>query len=617
MLKQLSLDFAQINLSNVGQTLTVGGFCHTIRDHGGLIFVDLRSQTNILQCVFNPDLSQESFQLAEKLHSEYVIKVTGRIVARDESLINPNLPSGQVELVAESVEIISKAQPMPFDIHAETGNLAGEETRLKYRYLDLRRNKLKKMLTTKNDLILAVRNWFANEQFIDVTTPILANPSPEGARDFIVPSRIHPGTFYALPQAPQQFKQLLMVGGFNRYVQIAPCFRDEDPRSDRHPGDFYQIDGEIAWADQEDIFEINQKFACETLEKFTDLRIPEADKQNGFVRLSHADSMNQYGSDKPDLRFDLEWQDVKFLFKNSDFKVFADLCENPEAKVQAFVLKGFVDKFSRSDLDKVQDIGRQNGLPGIAYIQYTAEGAKSPIFKFFGDEAQQEDKKAEIQKELNLTSGDLVLFVANNNSNIVYKAQNQMRLHIAKHLDKVVEGGFIRHNELKFAWIYEFPFFEEEDGKLDFAHNPFGVWQAQEGLSKLETLNQAKAENKLTQMKAIQYDLTLNGYEVLSGGVRNSDAETLMEAFKTIGYTEDEVKTKFKHMMEAYTYAAPPHAGFAWGLDRLFMILTGENNIREVIAFPKNGQAVDAMTGSPTAIDTKSLKELSIKLNLL
>lgn len=617
MLKQLSLDFSKINLNNVNQILTVGGFCHTIRDHGGLIFVDLRSQTDILQCVFDPAANSKAFQIAEKLHSEYVIKVTGKIVARDESLINPNLPSGQIELVAQTIEIISKAAPMPFDIHAETGNLAGEETRLKYRYLDLRRNKLKKMLTTKNNLILSTRNWFAKENFIDVTTPILANPSPEGARDFIVPSRIHPGTFYALPQAPQQFKQLLMVGGFNRYVQIAPCFRDEDPRSDRHPGDFYQIDAEVAWADQEDIFEINQKFACEVLEQFTKLRIPKSDKENGFVRISHADSMNKYGSDKPDLRFDLQWLNVKFLFKNCGFKVFADMCENSEARVQALVIKNHVDKFSRSDLDKIQEIGRANGLPGIAYIQYTSEGAKSPIFKFFGDEAEQEIKKTEIQKELNLQTGDLVLFVANNNSSVVYKSQNQMRLHIAKHLDKVLDGGFIRHGELKFAWIYEFPFFEEEDGKLDFAHNPFGVWQAQEGMTKLETLNQAKETGKLTQMRAIQYDLTLNGYEVLSGGVRNSDATTLMEAFKTIGYTEDEVKTKFKHMMEAYTYAAPPHAGFAWGLDRLFMILTEENNIREVIAFPKNGQAIDAMTGSPTAIDTRSLKELSIKLNLL
>jgi aspartyl-tRNA synthetase len=616
MLKQLSLDFSQIKTDKIGQTLCVGGFCHTIRDHGGLIFVDLRSQTDILQCVFNPEINQKAFELAGQLHSEYVIKATGKIVARQKDLINPNIPSGEVELSVESLELISKSQPMFFDIHAESGNLAGEETRLKYRYLDLRRNKLKKMLTTKSNLVLEIRNWFAKEDFVDVTTPILANPSPEGARDFVVPSRLHPGKFYALPQAPQQFKQLLMVGGFNKYVQIAPCFRDEDPRSDRHPGDFYQIDAEIAWATQEDIFELNERFACEVLEKFTELRIPEEDKSNGFVRIRYDDAMNKYGSDKPDLRFDLAWQDVKGIFADSNFKVFADLCQSPTAKVQALVLKGFVDKFSRSDLDKVQEIGRQNGLPGIAYIQYTQEGAKSPIFKFFGSEEEQETKKAEIAKTLGLTTGDLVLFVANDNQNIVYKAQNQMRTHIAKHLDKVLENGFISHRELKFVWIYDFPFFEIEEGKIDFAHNPFGVWYSKEDETKMEALMEAKSSNKLQTLRAIQYDLTLNGYEVLSGGVRNSNSETLMEAFKTIGYTEEEVKMKFKHMMEAYTFGAPPHAGFAWGLDRLFMILTGEQNIREVIAFPKNGQAMDAMTGSPTSITNQALKDLSIKLAL-
>ena len=468
---------------------------------------------------------------------------------------------------------------------------------------------------------MAVRNWFNDNDFVDVQTPILANPSPEGARDFIVPSRLHPGKFYALPQAPQQFKQLLMVGGFNRYVQIAPCFRDEDPRSDRHPGDFYQIDAEIAWADQEDIFELNERFAIDTLEKFTDLRIPESDKQNGFTRLRYDDAMNAYGSDKPDLRYGLEWQDAMPLFAGSEFKVFANLCDLTDPnysnhRIQALVIPSGVDKFSRSDLDKIQDIGRANGLPGIAYIQYTTEGVKSPIFKFFGDEETQSVKKNQIKEYFNIKNGDLVLFLANSNKNLVFKAQNQMRQHIAKHLDKVIDGGFIAHNQLKFAWIYDFPFFEEEDNKLDFAHNPFGVWQEINGQTKLQTLLEAKNTNKLSDLRAIQYDLTLNGFEVLSGGVRNSDAETLMEAFKTVGYTEDEVKTKFKHMMEAYTYAAPPHAGFAWGLDRLFMILTGEANIREVIAFPKNGQAMDAMTGSPTAIDTKSLKDLNIKLSL-
>ena len=468
---------------------------------------------------------------------------------------------------------------------------------------------------------MATRNWFDKNDFVEVMTPILANPSPEGARDFIVPSRLHPGKFYALPQAPQQFKQLLMVGGFNKYFQIAPCFRDEDPRSDRHPGDFYQIDAEIAWASQDDIFEINEKFAVEVLENFTELKIPEKDKKSGFVKIRYDDAMNKYGSDRPDLRYDLEWQDAMPVFAGSQFKVFADLCDltslsYKKHRVQAMVIKNGVDKFSRSDLDKVQDIGRQNGLPGIAYIQYFAEGEKSPIFKFFGDEDTQAQKKQEIKNFFEIETGDLVLFIANNDKKIVFKAQNQMRQFIARHLNTATNNSFIRSNELKFVWIYDFPFFEIEHDKIDFAHNPFGVWKNNEGETNMQTLQNAKQHNSLETLRAIQYDLTLNGYEILSGGVRNSNSETLLEAFKTVGYTEEEVFVKFKHMMEAYTYSAPPHAGFAFGLDRLFMILTGEENIREVIAFPKNGQGVDAMTGSPSSVANKSLNELSIKLVL-
>jgi aspartyl-tRNA synthetase len=621
MLASLVLDFGSINKGLVGQTITVGGFVHTVRDHGGLIFVDLRSDTELVQCVFDPTKNKTSFELAESLHSEYVITVTGGVVARTEELVNKNIASGEVEIVASSIEIVATAKTLPFDIHAESGNLAGEETRLKYRYLDLRREKLNKMFKMKHKLFLATRNWFDKENFVEVQTPILANSSPEGARDYLIPSRLHPGKFYALPQAPQQFKQLLMVGGFAKYFQIAPCFRDEDPRADRHPGDFYQLDAEIAWADQEDIFQMNEKYANETLEQFTDLRIPLADKTYGFTRIRYDDSMNMYGSDKPDLRYDLEWQDAMPVFVNCGFKVFADLCDpthhNYQShRVQALVLKNAVDKFSRSDLDKIQDIGRANGLPGIAYIQYTQEGAKSPIFKFFGDDAQIAQKQEDIIQYFGIETGDLVLFLANPDKKIIFKAENQMRQHIAKHLDKTVEGGFIRHSELKFAWIYDFPFFENEDGKLDFGHNPFGVWAQEDGKSNLQTLLDARDENRLDDLRAVQYDLTLNGYEVLSGGVRNSNAATLMEAFKSVGYTEEDVKSKFKHMMEAYEFAAPPHAGFAWGLERIIMILKGEDNIREVIAFPKNGQAVDLMVDSPSEVSSKLLRELSIKLDL-
>ena len=600
-------DFRHLNLTSVGQTLTVGGFVHTIRDHGGLIFIDLRSQSDILQCVVNPEKNAEAFKMAEKVHSEYVLKITGKVIPREADAVNPKLPTGEIEIEIENLEIVSKAKTMPFDIHAEGGNLAGEETRLKYRYLDLRREKLKKMMTQKHKLFLAVRNWFDSQDFIEVTTPILANSSPEGARDYLVPSRIHPGKFYALPQAPQQFKQLLMVGGFNKYFQIAPCFRDEDPRADRHPGDFYQIDAEIAWADQESIFALCEKLTKECLINFSDKKLAEEQ----FIRLRYDDAMDKYGSDKPDLRYELAWQDAKPVFKNSGFKVFADLCENDKTRVQALVIKNAVDKFSRSDLDRVQDIGRQYGLPGIAYIQYFEDGAKSPIFKFFGDtEEIIEAKKVELQKYFDLQTGDLVLFIANPDKNIVHKAQNQMRQHIAKHL------GVIDESILRFAWVYDFPFYEKDDKtqKIDFGHNPFGVWKPNEGQSALETLEEAIKNDTLLDLRAIQYDLTLNGYEVLSGGVRNSNPEALLAAFKVAGYIEEEVRLKFKHMMEAYEFGAPPHAGFAWGLERLFMILMEEDNIREIIAFPKNGSGIDVMTNSPSEVSPKQLKELSIKV---
>ena len=606
---QIIKDFDKLGKKNVGEKLVVGGFVHSIRDHGGLIFVDLRAETNLLQCVINPKTNPKAFAIAETLKSEFILRISGTIIAREESLINPNIGTGEIELVVETLEIMAKAKTMPFDIHGEN-SLAGEETRLKYRYLDLRRAKLKDMLKTKHKLSLAVRNWFDSQDFVEVMTPILANPSPEGARDFVVPSRIHPSKFYALPQAPQQFKQLLMVGGFNRYFQIAPCFRDEDPRADRHPGDFYQIDCEVAWAEQDDIFELCEKLCREVFGNFTNLKIPSP----AFVKIRYDDAMNNYGSDKPDLRYDLKWQDAKPVFADSEFKIFADMCQNKNSKVQALLVPNGSNKFSRSDLDKVQDIGRKNGLPGIAYIQYQEDGSKSPIFKFFGTEEQIEQKKSQIQTYFGVKTGDLLLFVSNLNKEIVFKAQNQMRQHIANHLDKT--QNFIDKTSLQFAWIYDFPFFEIEDGKIDFAHNPFGVWYSPTGKTKMEVLLEARNSENLGSLRAVQYDLTLNGYEILSGGVRNSNGETLAEAFKTVGYSDEQVKTKFGHMMEAYTYGAPPHAGFAFGLDRLFMILTGENNIREIIAFPKNGQAMDLMTNSPSTIEPKALRELSIKLDL-
>lgn len=600
----LNLNFSQINTQKIGQTIQVGGFVQTIRDHGGLIFIDLRSETELLQCVIDPAKNPDIFKLAEEIHNEYVLKITGKVIARTSENINPNLATGEIEIQIENLEVVAKAKNLPFDIHANEKNLAGEDTRLKYRYLDFRREKLKKLMWLRHNLILKTRNWFSNEGFIEVQTPILANSSPEGARDYLVPSRIHPGKFFALPQAPQQFKQLLMVGGFNKYFQIAPCFRDEDPRADRAVGDFYQIDLEMAWASQEDVFEMFEKFVWDN---FTDPALTTkklVDKQ--FPRLTYDEAMNKYGSDKPDLRYDLGWVDAKPIFKDSGFKVFADLCEDKNARIQALVIKGAVDKFSRSDLDKIQDIGRSFDLPGIAYIQYFQDGAKSPIFKFLG-----EGKTAEVQKFFEAEAGDLVLFLANSNKHIVFKAQNMIRKHIAQKLDLIDE------TVLKFAWISDFPFYEKDEktGKLDFCHNPFGVWRSEPGKTSLETLNEAITKDTLTDLRAIQYDITCNGYEISSGGVRNNSPEAILKGFEVVGYTEAEVRAKFGHMLEAYEFGAPYHAGFAPGVDRIMMILTGEDNIREVIPFPKNGSGIDPMTNSPSEVSPKQLAELGIKMD--
>jgi aspartyl-tRNA synthetase len=601
----LITNFTTINSQQIGQNLTVGGFADTIRDHGGLIFIDLRSQTDILQCVIDPQRNPDIFKLAEQIHNEYVLKIKGKLVKRSDETINPDLPNGEVELEITELEIVSKAKTLPFDIHADEKNMAGEDIRLKYRYLDFRRSKIKTLMTKRHKFLLDVRNWFDKEDFVEVHTPILANSSPEGARDYLVPSRIHPGKFYALPQAPQQFKQLLVVGGFNKYMQIAPCFRDEDPRADRLVGDFYQIDSEIAWADEEDIYKISNRLINEVFAKHTDKKLMDEE----MIRIDYFESMDKYGTDKPDLRYDLAWIDSKSVFKNSGFKVFADLCDKNEARVQALVIKNAVDKFSRSDLDKIQAIGRDYGLPGIAYIQYFEDGAKSPIFKFFADnEAEIEAKKQELEKFFEIETGDLVLFVANKNKNIVHKAQNEMRKHIAKKLD------LIDDNLLRYVWIENFPFFEKDEktGKIDFSHNPFSIWQG-----GLETLLKAKEEGEiaLLNLKARQYDIAVNGFEVLSGGVRNPHPEALKEAFKIVGYKEEEIQNQFGHMMQAYEYGAPSHAGFAWGVPRNLMVLFGEENVREVVPFPKSGSGTDPMTNSPSTVSDRQLKELGIKLD--
>ncbi|NJS41488.1 aspartate--tRNA ligase [Candidatus Gracilibacteria bacterium] len=401
-------NFQKINKDSTGQSLTVGGFTHTIRDHGGLIFIDLRSQTELLQCLIDQKNNSKLFELAQNIHPEYVLQITGIIRQRESKLINPNIPTGEVELIANQIKIISTAKTLPFSIHEEKGaGTTNEDLRLKYRYLDFRRKQLKHTITTRHQFLMSVRNWFNDRNFIEIPTPILANSSPEGARDYLVPSRLHQGKFYALPQSPQQFKQLLMVGGFNKYFQIAPCFRDEDPRSDRLIGDFYHIDSEIAWADEDSIFEICNQLINEVFSKYTNKELMD----DRMIKITYDEAIHKYGSDKPDLRYDLPWINVKDLFVDSGFKVFADLATQENSRIQALVIKNSNNQFTRSDLDKIQDMGKQFELPGVAYIQYGEDGPKSPIFKFLGkDEEEISQKINEIVQKLELTKNDLCTF---------------------------------------------------------------------------------------------------------------------------------------------------------------------------------------------------------------
>jgi aspartyl-tRNA synthetase len=602
-------DYKKIDDSILGEEVTIGGFVNTIRDHGGLLFIDLRSFGNTIQTVINPDI-KEVFEISKSIHNEYVLAITGILSNRSEETKNPKIHNGHIELVINKIEIVAKANTLPFDIHAD--NLANEELRLKYRYIDLRRAKLQDLLLAKHRFTLDIRNYFDKEGFVDVQTPILANSSPEGARDFLIPSRLHPGKFYALPQSPQQFKQLMMVGGFNKYFQIAPCFRDEDPRADRHPGDFYHIDAEIAWADEELVYNFSWDFINNLISKHTTKKLhPE------FTKISYDNAMEVFGSDKPDFRIyqesnvkyvdQLGWLDSKSVFIDSGFEVFAKLCDKPKARVQALNIKNAVDKFTRSDLDKIQEIGRSFGLPGIAYFQFTTEGIKSPLLKFF---TNQDNTMNKLTNLIDCQTGDLVLFLASEDKELIYKAQKAIRHHVADKLN------ILKKDEIRFVWVNDMPFFEsdEKTGKIDFGHNPFGVFKTFEGKDEKETLDIATKENRLLELRAIQYDIACNGYEVLSGGKRNSNPELLMQAFKIVGYSEVEVKEKFGHMLEAYSYGAPYHAGFAWGLDRLFMVLNDETNIREIIAFPKNGQGMDLVMNSPSIVRSIQLKELNIEL---
>ncbi len=563
----------------------VAGWVHSRRDHGGLVFIDLRDHTGVIQLVINPD-SAEAFKLASSLRDEYVIRASGIVRERDAALKNPNIPTGDIELVVENLTLLNKSEPLPVATHDE-GQIASEELRLRYRFLDLRRESMQKMLKSRAAYYKFLRDYMESKDFVEVTTPILANSSPEGARDFLVPSRIHPGKFYALPQAPQQFKQLLMVGGVPRYYQIATCFRDEDPRADRLYGDFYQLDLEMSFVeDGETVRQTLEPLIVKLATEFAGKKLVSAD----IPRIPYIEAIEKYGTDKPDLRYGMELVDLTDDLKNSDFAVFAKAdC------VKAICVKNGAS-LSRSQIDGFNEKAKKLGAGGLAYLTYADGEIKSPIAKFLS-----EQEKQTITQKLGATDGDAIFFGADSRAQ-VNKVLGQLRIAFADHFN------LKDPNEVALCWIVDFPFYEWDDknNKLDFGHNPFSMPKG--GIKALE-----ESENKL-DILADQYDMVMNGYEICSGAVRNHNPEVMYKVFGILGYDKSYVEAKFGAMLAAFKFGAPPHAGCAFGIDRIFMVLQNTENIRDIVAFPKNGSGIDLMMSSPSPVDGSQLDELSITL---
>ncbi len=574
----------------IGEEIELKGWVQSRRDHGGLIFIDLRDHTGITQLVVQPE-NEDSFSIAEHIRDEYVISVEGEVVARSEELKNPNIPTGEIEVRVSKLTLLNRSEPLPIQID---GNDTSEENRLKYRFLYLRRPKMQSMLTKRAAYYKFIRDFMEQNEFTEITTPVLANSSPEGARDFLVPSRFHPGKFYALPQAPQQFKQLLMVGGVNRYYQIATCFRDEDPRSDRLYGDFYQLDLEMSFVDDgEEVRQTTEPLIKMLAKDFAGKKLLFED----IPRINYQEAMDRYGSDKPDLRFGMELIDLTEELSETEFGVFANSIKNGGV-VKAICVKDGAN-LSRSQIDKYTDVAKSEGAGGLAYITYEDGQPKSTIAKFLS-----ETELTIIQSKLDAKDGDIVFFGADTRL-VANKVLGRLRNEFADLKD------LKDPNVIALAWIVDFPFYEWDDkaNKVDFGHNPFSMPKG-----GAESLESAKTDEGLLEIKADQYDLVMNGYEVCSGAVRNYNPEIMYKAFDLLGYNKDYVNQKFGAMINAFKYGAPPHAGCAFGLDRIFMVLIGEENIREVVAFPKNGSGVDVMMNSPSGVDTQQLAELNIKV---
>ena len=573
----------------VGKKITVKGWVNSRRDHGGLIFIDLRDHSGLLQLVISPDF-MDSFKLAEKCRDEFVISATGVVKERDENLKNPHILTGDIELVVEDFEILNRSEPLPVTV-SDNGQKSNEELRLKYRFLDLRREKMQKMLRRRAEFYREIRKFMENHEFVEIATPILANSSPEGARDFLIPSRVHPGKFYALPQAPQQFKQLLMVGGIDKYYQIATCFRDEDPRADRLYGDFYQLDLEKAFVESgEEVRTEMEVLIKELVKNFAGKKLLSEE----IPRIPYEVAMEKYGSDKPDLRFGMELIDLNDALAETEFGVF----KNAEC-VKAICVKNGAS-LSRKQIDNFTEIAKSEGAGGLAYIVYAEGEAKSPIVKFLS-----ENELSKIKEKTGAEDGDAIFFGADKRE-VVNKVLGRLRNEFATFFN------LKNNDEVALAWVVDFPFYEfdEKNQKVDFGHNPFSMPKG-----GVEALRNAETDAEKLAIKADQYDMVMNGYEICSGAVRNHNPEVMYEAFGLLGYDKKYVEAKFGAMLNAFKFGAPPHAGCAFGLDRIFMILMDEENIREVVAFPKNGSGVDVMMSSPSMVDENQLKELKIEFS--
>ncbi|KKQ27140.1 MAG: Aspartate-tRNA ligase [Candidatus Magasanikbacteria bacterium GW2011_GWC2_37_14] len=575
----------ELTKKQAGEEVMLSGWVHKHRKMGGLVFVDLRDRFGITQIVFNPDKTS-NFALVEELKYEYVIKVTGEVLKRDSKAVNQDLATGEIEVLVNNLEIISRAKTLPFEIFDAHKEIEDEDLRLKYRYLELRRTKLKNNILFRAKMVKYIRDYMDNRGFLDIATPILTVSSPEGARDFLVPSRLHPGKFYALPQAPQQYKQLLMVAGFDKYYQIAPCMRDEDPRADRSPGEFYQLDCETSFLTPDEFFELMEPLFIGLTEELTGKKV----WQKPFPRIPYREILETYGSDRPDLRFALPMTDVSTWAKASDFKVFK------EAEFVRCLYVPGGNAFTRKEIDEeFTDKAKRAKAKGLAWLKYENGKFEGSISKFFSEEQLNE------LKEIVKVKDNGILFFVADKWQVSCMALGAVR-------DLVGDKLNLKDpNLVAWAWVIDFPMYEwsELENKVDFGHNPFSMPQG--GMEALKTKDPL-------DILAYQYDIIANGLELSSGAVRNMDTEIMYEAFKIAGYDKSVVDKKFGHMINAFEFGAPPHCGFAPGIERLVMLLLGEKNIRSVVPFPKNQRAEEPMVGSPGEVDDMQLKELNIKI---